>query len=72
MTFTLTIGSVECERSFSKQNLIKNYLRNRMGTESLIGLICISSDGSSIEEMDHSAVLKDWKDAKKRNCSIVI
>ncbi|XP_041365566.1 zinc finger protein 862-like [Gigantopelta aegis] len=57
----LPVSSVECERGFSRQNLIKTRLRTAMTLETLDCLMRISIEGDDIEQFDPAPVLSRWK-----------
>jgi hypothetical protein len=46
---TLAPGSVDCERAFSLQNIVKTKLRNRLTVESTSNLMRCSRDGEDIK-----------------------
>ena len=68
--FTLTVGSVDCERVFSTMNLIKTDLRNRMGIGSLSSLLRVSRDGCPMEEYDPKPAVSEWSKKKVRRLNI--
>ena len=62
----LPLSSVECERSFSKMNLIKTKLRNQLEEDTLDNLMFISIVGKDIEKMNFNVPIENWKIGKKR------
>jgi len=66
VALTLVPGSVDCERLFSLQNLIKNDHRNSLGEDHLNDLIICAHDGVDFNAFDHFAQLEDWLGTKKR------
>ena len=46
-----------CERGFSKQNLVKNYLRSSLKLMTLDALMCISCANIPIKNINWNAVL---------------
>ncbi|KAG1673513.1 hypothetical protein GQR58_015535 [Nymphon striatum] len=52
------VSTVECERGFSKQNLVKTCLRNSMSVSALDNLMRISIDGPSLENFDFKVAFK--------------
>ena len=61
----IPVTSVECERTFSMQNRIKNKLCNRLGEERVDVLIKISL-GPATEVFDFRTAVQHWKAAKQR------
>ena len=62
----LPLSTVECERVFSRVNLIKTDARNTLGMESLNDLLQINLKGPNIEEFDFGECINDWKLTKYR------
>ena len=54
------VSTVDCERGFSKQNLIKTCLRNAMSVTSHENLMCISIDGPPRDKFNFSLAFKKW------------
>ena len=52
LLLTLHVSSVDCERVFSRQNLIKTRLRSRLKTDNLEYLMTISMEGPPISDFD--------------------
>lgn len=61
----LPVSTVDCERGFSKQNLIKSCTRNRLQQKTLENLMRISIDGPR-ELIDYDLVFKSWVGVKQR------
>ena len=57
----LPVSSVECERGFSKQNLIKTRLRCSLTIESLERLMRISINGPRLEDFDPLPIFRMWR-----------
>ncbi|CAC5363056.1 unnamed protein product [Mytilus coruscus] len=68
---TVPVSSVECERGFSRQNIIKTKLRNRLSTDSLFHLMMISLEGPSSDLFDFNRAFKRWADKKNRRICTV-
>ena len=60
------VSTVDCERGFSKQNLIKTCLRNAMSVTSLENLMRISIDGPPRDKFNFSLAFKKWAGQKTR------
>ena len=60
------VSTVDCERGFSKQNVIKTCLRNKMSDKGLENLMRISIDGPSLDAFDFKAAFKVWAGQKSR------
>ncbi|XP_053372821.1 uncharacterized protein LOC128546379 [Mercenaria mercenaria] len=60
------VSTVECERGFSKQNLIKTCLRNSLAMSALNNLMRISIDGPGLTDFDFGCAFKKWKTLKTR------
>ena len=50
--YSIPFSSVECERGFSKQNLIKTDLRNSLNTETLHFLMMVGLEEKNLSEFD--------------------
>ena len=61
-----TVSTVECERGFSRQNIIKTCLRNSLSIEVLDDLMRISIDGPPLEQFDFKLSFKKWASQKTR------
>ena len=60
ISMVLPVSSVECERGFSKQNIIKTQLRCRLTIESLEQLMRVSLNGPRLEELDPLPIYRMW------------
>ena len=54
------------ERSFSKLNIIKSYLRNTMGQERLSALTLLNIEHEELAPLDFADVIKDFATVKSR------
>lgn len=63
---TLPVSSVDCERGFSKQNLIKTRLRAKLKTENVSTLMKISVDTPDMEQFDFHKAFVNWCSVKER------
>lgn len=62
---------VECERGFSRQNLIKTKLRNRLNTCNLYNLMIISLEGPLANTFNFIEAFRRWSSRKQRTiCSV--
>ena len=50
--YSISFSSAECKRGFSKQNIIKSNLRNRLSNNTLHLLLLISLDDIQIQDFD--------------------
>ena len=66
IALTIPVSSVDCERGFSRQNLIKTKLRNCLKDNTLHRLILLSVEGPPIAEFDFALAMKKWTNAKNR------
>lgn len=64
--FVLPLNTADCERGFSRQNLIKNALRNRTGEKSLNTQMLISLEGPDVDSFNYSKCVAVWKTKKDR------
>ena len=62
----LPASSVECERGFSTQNLIKTRLRCNLNIETLDQTMRVSLNGPSIQLFDPVPVFCKWRERKER------
>lgn len=62
----IAVTSVECERSFSTQNKIKNKFRSSLKTENLNYLINIHMSSEELETYNPEKAVKIWKIKKTR------
>lgn len=60
------VSTVECERGFSRQNLIKTCLRNSLAMPTFNNLMRISIDGPGLEDFDFGGAFFKWKSMKSR------
>ena len=60
------VSSVECERGFSVQNLVKTKLRNRLDTRPLYFLMKLKIDGGDQKSFDFASAYGKWKNMKSR------
>ena len=60
------VSTVDCERGFSKQNVIKTCLRNKMSDVALENLMRISIDGPSRDSFNFKGAFKKWAGQKTR------
>jgi len=63
----LPLTSVECERGFSRQNVIKTKLRSRLNAESLDHLLRVSLEGPELADFSHTSAYAIWCDMKEGN-----
>ena len=61
ISMVLPVSSVECERGFSKQNVIKTRLRCRLTIERLEQLMRVSLNGPRLEEFDPLPIYRMWR-----------
>ena len=66
ISLTLAPGSVDCERGFSLQNIIKTKLRNRLTVESTSDLMRCSRDGENIKNFKWEHHLDNFLETKNR------
>ncbi|XP_053383125.1 E3 SUMO-protein ligase KIAA1586-like [Mercenaria mercenaria] len=62
----LPVSTADCERGFSKQNLIKTALRNSLSISSLENLMHLSIDGPPLADFPYKRAFKAWASAKSR------
>lgn len=62
----LPVSTVDCERGFSKQNLIKTDLRNSIKPASLDNLMRISIEGPPCSEFNYDKAYDVWASMKPR------
>ena len=63
---TIPASTVDCERGFSKQNIIKDIRKSRLGLDTLDALMRISLNGPELSIVDWNAVYEIWRDTKSR------
>ena len=66
LALILPIHTADCERGFSKQNLIKSKSRNRIGDAALNRLMPISIEGKPLDEFHFVESLSVWNAQKDR------
>jgi hypothetical protein len=66
ISLTLAPGSVDCERAFSLQNLIKTKLRNSLTVETLSNLIRCSKDGEEVMDFNWREHVDSFLASKRR------
>lgn len=63
---TIPASTVDCERGFSKQNIIKDIRKSRLGLDTLDALMRVSLNGPESSNVDWHAVYEIWIDTKSR------
>ena len=63
----MPISTVDCERGFSRQNLIKTALRNSISTHTLNNLLAIGINGPGAKKMDYKRAFGVWAKKKSRH-----
>lgn len=63
---TLLVTTAAAESSFSKLNIIKNYLRTTMGQERLSNLAMISIESELLESIPQESIIEKFVAAKAR------
>ena len=63
---TLPISTVECERVFSRMNLIKTESRSRLSTENLDLILNVVLNVNDERDVDFNEILQVWKNKKNR------
>lgn len=66
IALTIPVSSVDCERGFSKQNLIKTKIRARLKTETVSTLMTMSVDTPELEQFDFHNAFEIWCSVKDR------
>ncbi len=64
--YSIPFSSVDCERGFSKQNLIKTDLRNSLNNETLHFWMMVGLEEGDLSEFDFTRALQIWNRACKR------
>ncbi|CAB5381951.1 unnamed protein product [Rhizophagus irregularis] len=64
--YSIPFSSVDCERGFSKQNLIKTDLRNSLNNETLHYWMMVGLEETNLSEFDFTRALQIWNSACKR------
>ncbi|XP_045215333.2 zinc finger protein 862-like [Mercenaria mercenaria] len=62
----LPVSTADCERGFSKQNLIKTSLRSKICEDNLENLMILSVDGPEISKFDYKRAFNLWGSKKQR------
>jgi hypothetical protein len=63
---TIPASTVDCERGFSKQNIIKDIQKSRLGLDTLDALMRISLNGPELYNVDWNVVYGLWRYTKSR------
>ena len=66
ITCPLPVTAASAERSFSKLNLTKTYLRSTMAQERLSGLAIISANNKTGDKITYNDVINDFASRKAR------
>ena len=66
IALTIPVSSVDCERGFSKQNLIKTKIRAKLKTENVCTLMKMSVDTPEMENFDFHKAFVIWCSSKDR------
>ena len=66
LALIIPLQTADCDRGFSRQNLIKDAQRNRHSSERLTKLMRLSLLKESIENFDFDEALKLWREKKAR------
>ncbi len=66
IALTVPVSSVDCERGFSKQNLIKTKIRAKLKTENVSTLMKMSVDTPDMDKFDFHAAFVIWCSIKDR------
>jgi len=61
-----TFSSNECERTFSRYNLIKTEVRSSLSTETMEQLLLIGLNGPQIDKFTFYEAIETWKSMKNR------
>ncbi|KAH3741243.1 hypothetical protein DPMN_047964 [Dreissena polymorpha] len=64
------VSTVDCERGFSRQNVIKTDLRNCLTVKNLEHLMKISIEGKDCKDVDFKVIYKLW--AGKKHCRTIM
>ena len=67
---TLPPHTADCERDFSKMKLIKTSCRNRMGEDTLDGLMRLSINGPAPEKFPYEKAVQHWVSKKERRYKV--
>jgi hypothetical protein len=63
---TIPASTVDCERGLSKQNIIKDIRKAKLGLDTLDALMRIYLNGHELSNVDWNVVYGIWKDTKSR------
>ena len=63
---TIPASTLDCERGFSKQNIIKDIRKSKLGLYTLDAPIIISLNGPELSVVDWNVVYEVWRDTKSR------
>ncbi|PKY51658.1 hypothetical protein RhiirA4_468825 [Rhizophagus irregularis] len=66
IVYSIPFSSVDCERGFSKQNLIKTDLRNSLNIETLHFLMMVGLEEKDLFEFDFTRAIQIWNNECKR------
>ena len=66
IALTVPVSSVDCERGFSKQNLIKTKIRAKLKTENVSTLMKMSVDTPELDKFDFHRAFVIWCSIKDR------
>ena len=66
IVYSIPFSSVDCERGFSKQNLIKTDLRNSLNIETLHFLMMVGLEEKDLFEFDFTRAVQIWNNECKR------
>ena len=67
---TIAVSVATCERSFSKLNLINNYLRSSMGTLRLRNLVTLSIEQQLTDEINFDIATEEFANKKARKVTV--
>jgi hypothetical protein len=70
IALVLPVTTADCERGYSRMNLIKTILRNRLGELRMLDAMRASIYSIAPKDVDWPAVLKLWLQARKRALTI--
>ena len=63
---TIPISIIACKRGFSRQNIIKNYIRNGLSLETLDALMFISLNAQETSNICWRDIFNLWFEEKER------
>jgi len=67
---TIAVSVATCKRSFSKLNLINNYLRSSMGTLRLRNLVTLSIEQQLTDEINFDIATEEFANKKARKVTV--